>query len=98
MKKVALLVMLLLVATLASCRSETQNQLRRNIQDFAGQRMHITLYSREGAPLFQGSVDGKVTRSEGQTGGYYIYWYDELGRYHQTDLPYLLTSYDRVEQ
>lgn len=99
MKKAVLLAAALVLVGLASCRSETQNQLRRDLQDFTGQRMYITLYSRDGAPLFQGVVDGKVTRSavnNGETaGGYYIYWYDERGRYHQTDLPYLLTNYER---
>jgi uncharacterized protein YcfL len=99
---VALITVLLLAALLVSCRNEAQNQIRRSIQDFTGQRMYITLYSRDGTPIFEGIVDGKVTRSSATlsgsneaAAGSYIYWYDERGRYHQTDLPYLLTNYDR---
>lgn len=86
--------LLSLVLILGSCRNETQNQIRRNIQDFTGQKMHITLYSLDGKEIYNGQVNGKVTRSDagGTTGGYYIYWFDEKGVYHQTDLAYLLTS------
>lgn len=86
---------------LAGCRNETQNRIRRSIQDFTNARMYITLYSLDGAEIFNGQVDGKVTRSaasseSGNTAsGSYIYWYDERGRYHQSDLPYLVTIYDR---
>lgn len=94
--------MMVLIISLAGCRSETQNVIRRNIQDFTGQRMHITLYTINGTPIFEGIVDGKVTRSgrdssgEGAATGSYVFWYDEQGRYHQTDLPYLVTSYPRT--
>lgn len=96
-----LALLLVLTLALAGCRNETQNQLRRNIQDFTNTRMYITVYSYDGDPLFEGLVDGKVTRatrSEGNdspTTGSYIFWYDERGRYHQTDLPYLVTTYER---
>lgn len=94
----------LLVLGLAGCRNETQNRIRRSIQDFTAQRMYISVYSYDGKVVFQGIVDGKVTRSgtasEGGAGGdalgAYVYWYDERGRYHQTDLPYLVTTYDRT--
>jgi len=97
---------LLLVALalgLSACRNETQNRIRRSIQDFTNQRMYITLYSYDGKQVFNGMVDGKVTRSStksegagsGDSQGAYIYWYDDRGRYHQTNLPYLLTTYDR---
>lgn len=95
------LALLLLVVALAGCRNETQNRIRRNLQDFSNARMHITLYSRDGDPIFEGVVDGKVTRAlaesadGGQASGSYIYWYDDRGRYHQTDLPYLVTTFDR---
>ena len=96
--------LMLLAATMIGCRNETQNVIRRSIQDYTGQRMHITLFSRDGTPIYQGVVDGKVTRSsrkaaqgEGEAAGAYIYWYDERGRYHQTDLPYLVTNYSRNE-
>ncbi|MEJ2666282.1 MAG: hypothetical protein P8Z81_04145 [Deinococcales bacterium] len=101
------LVVALLVAALAlalsGCRNETQNRIRRSIQDFTNQRMYITLYSYDGKEVFNGAVDGKVTRSStkseggasGDSQGAYIYWYDDRGRYHQSDLPYLLTTYDR---
>ena len=105
MKRTLVLVALsvALVAGLAGCRNETQNRIRRSIQDFTNQRMYITLYSYDGKVVFDGVVDGKVTRSStasegagsGNSQGYYIYWYDDRGRYHQTDLPYLLTTYDR---
>ena len=92
----------LLVVTVAGCRNETQNRLRRSIQDYAGGQMQITLYSLDGSVIFEGVVDGKVTRSAStisnsneQAAGSYIYWFDDRGRYHQTDLPYLVTSYNR---
>jgi hypothetical protein len=98
-----ILLVLALTLLLASCRNETQNIIRRNIQDFTSDRMYITLYTLDGTPVFEGVVDGKVTRasSTGETSepnsatGDYIFWFDDRGRYHQSDLPYLVTSYDR---
>ncbi len=95
MKRLFLLIALTLL--LVSCRNETQNNIRRNIQEFTSDRMYISLYSLQGEMIFQGVVDGKVTRSvveEGESGEY-IFWFDDKGRYHQTDMPYLVTSYDR---
>lgn len=97
--------LLLLLVALAGCRNETQNRLRRSIQDFTAQRMYITIYSYDGKTVFTGIVDGKVTRSEttsegggsGEAQGAYIYWYDERGRYFQTDLPYILSTAESVE-
>lgn len=90
---------------LAGCRNETQNRIRRSIQDFSNTRMHITLYALDGTPVFEGPVDGKVTRASATSdggnepaSGSYIYWYDDQGRYHQSDLPYLVTTYDRDEE
>ena len=54
---------LLLVAGLSACRNETQNRIRRSIQDFTNVRMYITVYSWTGDPVFEGLVDGKVTRA-----------------------------------
>ncbi len=103
------LAVVMLALGITACRNETQNRIRRSIQEYTAQRMYITVYSYDGKAIFNGLVDGKVTRSgnasEGGNGdqalGAYVYWYDERGRYLQTDLPYLLTSYDRnvpVEQ
>ena len=98
---VAVAAMLSLLA--AGCRNETQNQIRRSIQDFTNTRMYITVFAYGGDVVFEGLVDGKVTRasqsqeSGNQSTGTYIYWYDERGRYHQTDLPYLVTTYDRAD-
>ena len=96
------IVLLSLVLILGSCRNETQNRLRRNIQDFTGQKMFITLYALDGKEIYNGQVNGKVTRSSSKlsdggaaAGGHYIFWYDEKSVYHQTDLPYLLTSRPR---
>ena len=90
-----------LLGSLTSCRNETQNRLRRSIQDFTNTRMYVTVYAYGGEVVFEGIVDGKITRSsstndggEASTGSY-VYWYDPEGRYHQTDLPYLVTTYDR---
>lgn len=101
---VPLLAALALLAVLAAgCRNETQNQIRRSIQDFTNTRMYITVVTHGGDVVFEGIVDGKVTRasqtqeSGNQSTGSYIYWYDERGRYHQTDLPYFVTTYDRSE-
>lgn len=105
-KRALTLALLLLVALLLSaCRNETQNRIRRSIQEYTAQRMYITVYSYDGQPIFEGIVDGKVTRSgnasEGGQGsealGDYVFWYDERGRYHQTDLPYLVSTYDRAQ-
>lgn len=106
LKRLSLLIAaLLLTLTLASCRNETQNQIRRNLQDFTNQRMYITLYSLDGTPVYESVVDGKVTRAsdalaseDGTAAGGYIFWYDDHGRYHQTDLPYLVTTFDRSEE
>jgi hypothetical protein len=95
MKRIFLLIALTVL--LASCRNETQNTIRRSIQEFTSDRMYITLYSLGGETVFQGVVDGKVSRSvieEGESGDY-IFWFDDKGRYHQSDLPYLVTSFDR---
>ena len=94
-------VLLVLAVLLSGCRNETQNQIRRSIQDFTNTRMYITVFAYGGEVVFEGIVDGKVTRasqsqeSGNQSTGTYIYWYDERGRYHQTDLPYLVTTYER---
>ena len=103
-KKVALL-FLITALLLAGCRNETQNRIRRNIQEFTSGRMYITVHSLEGDVVFEGVVDGKVTRaaatSEGSNkaaSGSYVYWFDDSGRYHQTDLPYLVTSYSRADE
>lgn len=101
-KAFAVVLVLILVLVLAGCRNETQNRIRRSIQDYTASRMYITIYSYDGNVLFEGIVDGKVTRSgsasEGGAGGdaqgAYIFWYDERGRYHQTDFPYFLSTYD----
>jgi hypothetical protein len=97
-----LAVVLLLVVGLAACRNETQNRIRRSIQDFTNVRMYISVYTITGEPIFEGLVDGKVTRAGARSddgsedaAGDYVYWYDDRGRYHQTSLPYLVTTYDR---
>lgn len=99
---ITLAALLALALLLAGCRNETQNRIRRSIQDFTSDRMYITLYSLDGTRVFDGVVDGKVTRassgaddSVSADGGGYIYWFDERGRYLQTNLPYLVTSYER---
>lgn len=103
MKKLGIILALVAILVLAGCRNETQNRIRRNIQEFTSGQMYITIYTIEGATVFEGVVDGKVTRasttSEGSNqpaAGSYVFWFDEAGRYHQTDLPYLVTSYRRT--
>lgn len=93
------LAVVLIALLLGACRNETQNRIRRSIQDFTSGTMYITLYSLDGSVIYEGEVDGKVTRSgttesngSGAVAGSYIYWFDEKGVYHQTDLPYLVTS------
>ena len=102
LRKRFILAALVLALLLSGCRNETQNRIRRSIQDFTADKMYITIYSWEGTELFSGIVDGKVTRSSEslsneneRAAGSYIYWFDERGRYHQTDLPYIVTTYDR---
>ena len=103
-KGLFLLCLLVLAIALGGCRNETQNRIRRSIQDFTADKMYITIYSWEGQEIFNGVVDGKVTRASNKLSntnetaeGSYVYWFDDRGRYHQTDLPYLVTSYDRDE-
>ena len=98
-RKTILVLSLLLVLLLAGCRNETQNQIRRSIQDFTNTRMYITLYSLDGTAIFSGVVDGKVTRASnnlsagnGQASGSYIFWFDDRGQYFQSDLPYVVTT------
>ena len=100
-----LLSLALVIGALAACRNETQNIIRRSIQDFTSVRMYITVYSYDGSVLFEGLVDGKPTRSSARSddgsdtqSGSYVFWYDERGRYHQTSLPYMVTTYDRGVQ
>lgn len=100
-----LLSIVVLVGALAACRNETTNRIRRSIQDFTNVRMYITVYAYDGAVIFEGLVDGKPTRSSArsddgneQQSGSYVFWYDERGRYHQTSLPYMVSTYDRGVQ
>ena len=93
---------LILALVLGGCRNETQNRIRRSIQDFTADKMFITVYTLNGDVVFEGAVDGKVTRSSDKlsndnatAAGSYIFWFDERGRYHQTDMPYIVTTYDR---
>jgi hypothetical protein len=99
---VVLLSFVVLIGLTAACRNETQNRIRRSIQDFTNVRMYVSVYSLTGETIFDGLVDGKVTRASArsddgseQAAGDYVYWYDDRGRYHQTNLPYLVTTYDR---
>lgn len=98
-QRLTLLVLLLLGLFLAGCRNETQNRIRRDLQDFTGQRMYITVYAWDGTVVHQGRTNGQVTRSVSDVVngaanelGSYVYWFDETGQYFQTDLPYLLSS------
>ena len=54
--------------------------------------MYITLYSFDGTVVFEGEINGKVTRADINGSGEYIFWYDKKGSYHQTNLSYLLIS------
>ncbi len=99
MKKPLWLLVLALILFLAGCRNETQNRIRRDIQDFTGGRSYITVYSNNGTPIHRGEVDGQVTRSGSEVvngaateGASYVYWFDPSGQYFQTDMPYLLSS------
>lgn len=99
MTKRALWTVLLLVMVLAGCRNETQNRIRRDLQDFTGGTRYVTVYSLDGTPIHQGTVNGQVTRSVSEVVGGaavetadYVYWYDTSGEYFQTNMPYILTS------
>ena len=101
-RALALALLVALALVLAGCRNETQNRIRRNLQDLTGGRMYITLYTLDGSVVYEGVVDGKVTRAAARSAdgsetasGSYVYWFDERGRYHQSDLPYLVTGFDR---
>ncbi|ADI14669.1 hypothetical protein [Truepera radiovictrix] len=95
----SMLVLLIPLLLLAGCRNETQNRIRREIQDFTGQRMFITVYAFDGTPVYEGRTNGQVTRSVSSVVNgaptelaSYVYWFDETGRYFQTNMPYLLSS------
>lgn len=97
-----LLSLVLVAGALSACRNETTNRIRRSIQDFTNVRMYITVYAYDGTVVFEGLVDGKPTRSAARSddgsemqSGSYVFWYDERGRYHQTNLPYMVSTYDR---
>ncbi len=106
MKKKTLLLISIVVLSLVftGCRNEVQNQIRANIQDFTAGKMYITLHAQDGREIFKGIVDGQITRSPAvtnanqQVSGSFVFWFDDAGRYHQTNLPYLLTSFDRSTQ
>jgi uncharacterized protein YcfL len=94
-----LILSLALLVLLAGCRNETQNRIRRDLQDYTGGRTYITVYSVNGTPIFEGVVDGQVTRSVSDVNAgaatelsSYVYWFDAEGQYYQTDMPYLLSS------
>lgn len=96
------LAVLALVLALSACRNETQNRIRRSIQEYTALKMYITVYSYDGKVLFEGEVDGKVTQAAGAEGadkgeplGEFAFWYDDKGQYHETNLPYFVTTYDR---
>ena len=89
-----LFIVLILGSSLSACRNETQNRLRRQFQDFTGQRLYISIISHDGDIVYSGRVDGKVTRASLDNQGSYVYWYDDRGVYHQTNLGYLLSSQD----
>lgn len=91
--------LLLALSFLTGCRTETQNRIRRDIQDYAGGTRYITVYSLNGTPVHQGDVDGQVTRSVSEVVGGaavetadYVYWFDRSGQYFQSNMPYLLSS------
>lgn len=88
-----------MLVALAGCRSEAQNRWRRNIQDYTRQDVFINLYALDGTVIYSGRVDGKVTRASGNLSnssdaaeGSYIFWYDNKGVYHQSNLSYLITG------
>ena len=96
---------LLLLIVLAGCRNETQNRIRRDIQDYTGGRRYITVYALDGTPIHRGTVDGQVTRSVSEVVGgaavetaAYVYWFDTAGQYFHTDMPYLLSSKPQAGQ
>lgn len=91
--------LLLALLLLSGCRNETQNRIRRDLQDFTGRRMYITVYALNGTPIHQGLVDGQVTRSVSEVANgaatetaSYVYWFDPSGQYFQSDMQYLLSS------
>ncbi len=91
--------LLVLLLLLAGCRNETQNRIRRDLQDFTAGRSYITIYTEDGTPVHRGEVDGQVTRSISEVvdgaaieGSSYVYWFNPSGQYFQTDMPYLLSS------
>ena len=97
--KRTLWLLLLTVVFLAGCRNETQNRIRRDLQDYTGGTRYITVYSLDGTPVHQGDVDGQVTRSVSEVVGGaavetadYVYWFDRSGTYFQSNMPYLMSS------
>ena len=96
---------LILIIFLAGCRNETQNRIRRDLQDYTGGTRYITVYSLDGTPVHRGDVDGQVTRSVSDVVGGaavetadYVYWFDRSGQYFQTNMPYLMSSKSQEAQ
>lgn len=96
---ILIVIVMSMLFALGGCRSEAQNRWRRNIQDYTGQDVFINLYALDGTVIYSGRVDGKVTRasaslsnSSDSAAGSYIFWYDNKGVYHQSDLHYLITG------
>lgn len=100
-----LLVLLALALLLSGCRTETQNRIRRDVQNIAGQRMYVRLYDQDGKTLLDSISDGLVSRSVlveagnrrgEESRGNYIFWFDDRGTYFQTDLTYYIVSSQEI--
>ncbi len=91
--------LLFALVLLAGCRNETQNRIRRDIQDYTGGTRYITVYSLGGTPVHQGDIDGQVSRSVSEVvngaaveTADYVFWFDRSGQYFQSNMPYLISS------
>lgn len=88
-----------LLIFLAGCRNETQNRIRRDMQDWMGGKNYINVYAEDGAVVHSGTVKGMVTRAKSDVvsgaaveTSDYVYWYDASGEYFQTNMPYVYSS------
>ena len=81
---------------LVGCDNNEQRNLNARytqIDEKRGLIGYVTCINRTGQVVFNGVVDGKVTRAGGDNSGYYVFWFDSKGRYHQWNGEYFYTDY-----
>ncbi|RME06745.1 MAG: hypothetical protein D6812_01175 [Deltaproteobacteria bacterium] len=83
--------LLMLFGMALGCTQESQNQLKRSIQNYTGASLRVTIYAMDGTPIKTYEGVDKVTTGRGERGDArpYIYFYDKNGKYVQTNMGYI---------